>query len=336
MIPAESGDIAVIVVNYGTAELAIEAVESVRARRHGGRRVEVHLVDNASPGGDADRLAKAHQDRGWGEGVVLHLEPVNHGFGQGNNVALRALDMRAAPPAKVMLLNPDARLDNEAIDVLASFLDTHPKAAAAGCRMMLPDGRPATGAFRFPSVWSELEQTAGVGPVSRLLDRFRTSLPRDIGTQRVDWVSGAAVMFRFDAIREAGFFDPGYFLYFEEVDLMRSLKGRGWETWYVAEAHAVHHESAATGVVKDAKRRRKPAYVYDSWRHYFVKNHGRGYALCAAGMALAGGAVHTVAQALRGRDSWLPQKHFGDFGRVALGLLVGRSGAAAPDKRRSV
>jgi N-acetylglucosaminyl-diphospho-decaprenol L-rhamnosyltransferase len=44
-------EIAVIIVNYGTPDLAIEAVESVRARLHGGRRVEVHLVDNASPGG---------------------------------------------------------------------------------------------------------------------------------------------------------------------------------------------------------------------------------------------------------------------------------------------
>ena len=51
-----SPEISVIIVNYGTAALTIAAVESVLARRHGGRRVDIHVVDNASPGDDAARL----------------------------------------------------------------------------------------------------------------------------------------------------------------------------------------------------------------------------------------------------------------------------------------
>lgn len=328
-------EIAVIIVNYGTADLAIEAVESVRARQHGGRKVEVHVVDNASPDGDAARLAEAHAAHGWGEGVVLHLESVNHGFGRGNNVVLRSLEARDRPPAKVMLLNPDARLDNEAVEMLAAFLDAHPKAGAAGSAIHLPDGRRVSAAFRFPSLLSELERAALFGPVTKLLDRFRTPLPPDLATQKVDWVSGASVMFRFNAVREAGFFDPAYFLYFEELDLMRALRARGWETWYVAEARAVHHEAVATGVAKRAGRRRRPEYVYESWRHYYVKNHGRAYALCAAAMAIAGGGIHAATAALRGRESWLPLHHFGDFGRVALALLFGPSGAARQPPGRS-
>jgi N-acetylglucosaminyl-diphospho-decaprenol L-rhamnosyltransferase len=191
-------------------------------------------------------------------------------------------------------------------------------------------------AFRFPSLLSELERAALFGPVTKLLGPFRTPLSPDLQTQRVDWVSGASVMFRFDAMREAGFFDPAYFLYFEEVDLMRALRARGWETWYVAEARSVHHEAVATGVAKRSGRRRRPDYVYDSWRHYYVKNHGRAFALCAAGMALVGGGLHAASAALRGRESWLPLHHFGDFGRLALGLLVGRRAAARPAPGRSV
>jgi hypothetical protein len=63
------------------------------------------------------RLAEAHGTRGWGEGVSSTSRSVNHGFGRGNNVVLRALEARERPPEKVMLLNPDARLDNEAADV---------------------------------------------------------------------------------------------------------------------------------------------------------------------------------------------------------------------------
>jgi N-acetylglucosaminyl-diphospho-decaprenol L-rhamnosyltransferase len=323
-------EIAVIVVNYGTADLTIDAVESVRALRHGGRRVEIHVVDNASPGGDAARLAEEHTARGWGEGVTLHLEPVNHGFGRGNNVVLNALAARDRPPGAVFLLNPDARLGNEALDILARFLETHPEAGAAGCAIFHPDGNPATAAFRFPTLWSELERAANFGPVTRLLRRYRTALPPDLPTQRVDWVSGAAVMLRFDAVMSVGFFDPGYFLYFEEVDLMRAMCQAGWQTWFVPEARVVHEEGAATGVGSRQGRRRRPAFVYESWRHYCLKNHGRAYAISAALIALSGGVVHVSAATLKRRESWLPLDYFHDVRELVLLPLLKRSPEALP------
>ena len=109
--------VAVVIVNYGTADLTIAAVRSVLTRDHGGRPVEVHVVDNASPGDDAARLAGVFGDEA---SVTLWPETVNHGFGGGNNVALRALLAREMPPDYVFLLNPDARLDNEAIDRLST------------------------------------------------------------------------------------------------------------------------------------------------------------------------------------------------------------------------
>ena len=44
------------------------------------------------------------------------------------------------------------------------------------------------------------------------------ALPHDTPTGPVGWVTGAAVMFRFTALRGIGGFDPEYFLYYEEVD----------------------------------------------------------------------------------------------------------------------
>jgi N-acetylglucosaminyl-diphospho-decaprenol L-rhamnosyltransferase len=318
----EGVDIAVIIVNYGTAELTIDAVESVRALRNGRRRVEIHVVDNASPSGDAPRLAETHRARGWGATVTLHLERENHGFGRGNNVVLRELAARQRPPMAVFLLNPDARLENEALDILATFLETHPTAGAAGCAIFHPDGTAATAAFRFPTLWSELERAANFGPVTRLLKRYRTALPPDLPTQPVDWVAGAAVMLRWRALEEAGFFDPAYFLYFEEVDLMRALKRAGWETWYVPEARAVHEEGAATGVGTQMARKRRPAYVYDSWRHYYRKNHGTPFAVAGAMLLLAGGTLHVTTARLRGREPWTPLNYLGDIGRHLLRPLL--------------
>ena len=67
-------EIAVIIVNYNTAALALQAIESVLTRSHGGRNVEIHLVDNASPTGDGAVLVGTGQDptlRTAAEGIVM-------------------------------------------------------------------------------------------------------------------------------------------------------------------------------------------------------------------------------------------------------------------------
>ena len=329
---AAPAQISVIVVNYGTAELAIAAVDSVLERRHGGRAVDMHLVDNASPGGDAARLAAAHAERGWGARVTLYPETVNHGFGRGNNLVLRALAARPVPPVHVMLLNPDARLDNEAIDILAGFLDGHPAAVAAGAGIALPDGTPATAAFRFPSAAWDFAAAVNLGPVTRLFSRFSVPLPPGQPRGRVDWVAGAAVMFRRESLAALGGFDPAFFLYFEEVELMHRLKAAGGEIWYLPEARVVHVEGASTAVRSGDARRRRPGYWYESWLHYHRKTQGRAGALAAALCWLAGAALNGAVAPLRGQAPAAPRGFFGDFtGRVLLPLLgVRRRGAQEP------
>lgn len=322
-------EIAVIVVNYGTAELTAEAVQSVLSRKNGGRCVEVHVVDNASPGDDAARLREAHGTRGWGDRVTIHAERVNHGFGRGNNVVLRMLAARLRPPEKVFLLNPDARLANETLDILATFMDEHPDVAAAGAAILHPDGRPATAAFRFPTLLGEFEKMINFGPVSRLLGRWRISLPPDQPAGAVDWVSGAAVMFRFAPVQRAGFFDPSYFLYYEEVDLMLALSRAGWQTWFVPKAQVIHDEGAATGVSPESGRGRRPAFVYESWRIYFAKNHGRGYAIATAVLSLLAALLSRGISVLRRQRAWVPVDYVRDQVRLVLLPLIAQRGARA-------
>lgn len=317
-------DVAVIIVNYNTAALTVEAVESVLNKAHGGRTVQIHVVDNASPAGDAELLATASASRGWGHGVVLHRSDRNVGFGAGNNLVLERLATAPMQPEYVLLLNPDARLENEAISVLAEFLDTHPGVAAAGAGIASPKGEKVTAAFRFPGVLSTFASALGFGPVSRVLRQWEVPLPPNTPTQKVDWVAGAAVMLRLSEVNRAGFFDPTYFLYFEEVDLMRQLTRQGGEVWHVAEAQVVHIEGASTGVRSGVARpKRLPAYWYDSWRHYFVKNHGRMAAIGAAAAWYAGTAGNAVLSTLRGRTAQAPEGFYRDFWRIAARPLLG-------------
>ncbi len=323
--------IAVIVINYGTPDLAAAAVNSVLAQDHGAWDVEVHLVDNASPGNDAAELAQRHANE-WQDKVTFWPEETNHGFARGNNVVLQAFDKRETPPTFVFLLNPDAQIQNDAIARLADFLHETPKAGAAGAQMTDADGTPTTGAFLFPTVWSEFEKTVNFGPVTRLLSRFRVPLPPDHPAGPVDWVSGAAVMFRFAAIREVQFFDPGFFLYYEEVDLMRRLKAVGWEVHHRPDAVTMHLEGVSTQIVV---QRRRPKYLYQSWRRYFSK-FGHGYAIFSAVVLTIGSALGLLIAWIMRRPPQVPKSFFRDHWTYVLAPLLGlrRDDEYAMDSQR--
>lgn len=315
--------VAVIIVNYGTADLAIAAVESVLERSHGGHPVEIHLLDNASPGEGGTVLAEAHGQRSWGERVTLWLEPENHGFGRGNNIVLQALAKRPAPPDYVFLLNPDAQLENEAIAILADRLDAVPQAAAAGAGIAWPSGIPVTAAFRFPSPCSEFVQALNFGPASRIFRDQLVPLPVDHPDGPVDWVSGAAVMMRLEVVRDLGGFDPDFFLYYEEVELMFRMRKCGDLILYVPAARVRHVEGAATDVKSGHPvRKRKPAYWYHSWRLYHLKTRGRRGAIAAALAWMVGAVLNAPLATLRGQQRRAPKEFFSDFTRLVMRPLL--------------
>lgn len=317
--------IAVIIVNYGTADLALDGVASVLERDHGGRAVEVHLVDNASPNGDGAKIAAEIAARGWQDRLSFYPETENHGFGRGNNVVLHRLAARADPPDYVFLLNPDAALQNETLAVMADFLDAHQDVAMAGARAENPgDPAPVTAAFRFPGLASTFAAAISFGPVSRFFRHHEVALGPDIASGPVDWVSGASVMARFAVWRDLGFFDPEYFLYYEEVDLMLRTQRAGWGCWYLTEARIVHIEGASTEVRSaETARRRRPAYLYHSWQYYFSHNHGRAYALATAGAWMLGAALNYGLSVLRRKTPAAPLHFFGDFWAYSLRPLLG-------------
>ncbi|MEE4278708.1 MAG: glycosyltransferase family 2 protein [Halieaceae bacterium] len=321
-----SNSVAVIIVNYGTGALAIEAAQSVLEREHGGAMVSIHIVDNASPNDDAARLSAwlsalpgDERDR-----VTLHLEAENHGFGRGNNVALEFLERQPEPPSRVFLLNPDARLENEAIALMSACMDEHPAVAVIGAGVSYDDGEPASAAYRFPSAISEFVAAVNFGPLARVARRWQVAIGADARSGPVDWVTGAAVLARFEALREIGFFDPVYFLYFEEVDLMRRLKRRGHQVWHLREARVIHAKGAATGVSArgDEIRRRRPPYWYESWYHYFRRNHGWFGAAIAATAWYSGALLNIVIAALRGQPRHCPAHFFDDFTRIVARRLA--------------
>ncbi|MCA9751397.1 MAG: sugar transferase, partial [Gemmatimonadetes bacterium] len=69
--------------------------------------------------------------------------------------------------------------------------------------------------------------------------------------REVDWMLGACLMVRRDAISDVGLMDERFFMYFEDVDWCYRMKQHGWRVVYVPDAtmkHVHRRESAKGGI----------------------------------------------------------------------------------------
>jgi GT2 family glycosyltransferase/serine acetyltransferase len=322
--------LAIVILTHRGAAMVEDCLASL-AGQIAPDRDRVVVVDNGSGPGTAARLRRLLASREWDWASVLALER-NGGFCVGNNAALRAVLAAADPPEYVLLLNDDTYLRPGALQSLFDFMQRHPQAAIAGCRLEDPDGTPQRSAMRYPGIASEFEQALRLGVASRLLHRFVVAPPPRDEAHPTDWVAGAAMLVRTEVFREIGLLDEGYFLYFDDVDFCRRATRAGHQVWYVPQSRIVHLVARTTGLhAANPGRQRLPAYWFESRRHYFQKNHGWWYAT-AADVALATGALLRRVRSLIDPVSGHPQHFLRD---VALHGLwprkIDRSGGAAQE-----
>ena len=285
-----------IVLNYRTPEMTLAAAEA-GLREMADIDGDLVIVDNDSGDGSFEALQAGVAEKGLDVRVLQSGR--NGGFGAGNNFGMRAGLSDGTAPDYYYILNSDAFPDTGAIRILLEYQENHRDVGFAGSYIHGPERDTHLTAFRFPSILSEFEGAARFGPVSRMLADHVVPLPVPERAQEVDWLAGASLMMRAEVLKEIGFFDETFFLYFEETDLCRRAKMAGWPTHYVRQSEVTHIGSVSTGM---KEWDRVPEYWLDSRWHYFVKNHGRLYAVLATAAHVAGGVIHRLRVLLQRKD----------------------------------
>lgn len=307
-------EIVVCIVNYCTADLTIDCLRSLESEVRRAGQVQVVVADNASPDGSGTAIADAIAAHRWESWARLIPLPRNGGFAFGNNAVLRDFPYDPAVNRLFWLLNPDTVVRTGAATALIDFLADNPAVGIAGSCLEDPDGTQQHSAFRFHSIAGEFEASARVGPITRLLGKWMIAPKCECKTAAYDWLSGASLMIRSEVVRDIGLMDEGYFLYFEETDYLLKAAKVGWACWFVPESRVVHLVGASTGVTDRAKQsKRRSAYWFQSRRRYFIKNHGRGYAIAADVALTLGTLICRMTTALRGRPSDIPDRFLRDL-----------------------
>ena len=217
--------VSIIIVSYNVRDLLLQCLGSL-GDRHG----EVIVVDNASSDGSAGAVREATPH------VTLISNDANAGFARANNQALAL-----ASGDYLLLLNPDTRVCDNAVDVLERFMTDHPEYGIAGPRLLNLDGSLQSAGRRFPTSWTVVRDplTPRADP-GGLLGR-RSGTLQAAHVEDCDWVLGACLMVRREVLRQVGHLDEGYFMYGEEKDLCYRAKAAGWRVACVHEAEVIHY-----------------------------------------------------------------------------------------------
>ena len=266
-------DVSVIIVNYNVCRYLEQALDSV-FRAAAGLKVEVFVVDNDSVDGSVEMVRERFPQ------VHLIENERNLGFSKANNLAIAEANGRY-----LFILNPDTIVQEDTFQALIRFMDEHPEAGAAGCRILNPDGTFARESRRsFPSPAVAFAKIAGLSrlfPKSRLFGRYNLTFLPDDQVSEVDALSGSCMFVRHAAVHlssaqfaslkanhdmlradvrqaaftlvtdtgsgsGAGMFDEDFFMYGEDLDWCFRIGRAGWKIYYTPATQIIHFKGEST------------------------------------------------------------------------------------------
>jgi GT2 family glycosyltransferase len=263
-------DASVVVVSFNTRDLLRECLNTLAAASAGVTH-ELIVVDNASRDDSAAMVAAEFPH------ARLIRSDVNLGFGGANN-----LGFAVAQGRYIVLLNSDAFLKPGTLLAAVKQMDADKRVGLAGAKLLSRDDSLQPSARMFPNVVQDFLILSGLAdryPKSRFFGRGDRTWADPNEAAEVDWVPGAFGIIRHEALTRIGFFDPRFFLYYEEVDLCKRIKQAGYSIKYWPNLEVVHlggessktlsHLSLSTAGSQLTLWRMRSALLY------YRKHHGR-------------------------------------------------------------
>jgi N-acetylglucosaminyl-diphospho-decaprenol L-rhamnosyltransferase len=255
-------DLCIIIISWNVTALLDACLRSIYTQGVGPYSYEVVVVDNASSDTSAMMIRTQYPQ------AQLITNNTNLGFTKSNNLALAGCEARYA-----LLLNPDTRVTEGAIQSMLDYMEAHPKVGMVGPRLVYGDGKPQSSRRRFPSLGMALAESTPWEwhfPQNRLVRAYHLEDRPEDQVQRVDWVTGACMLVRREVWDQVGVFDEHFFMYSEELDWCWRICKAGWIIVYLPTVTVIHYGGASSGLGAAAWS----VHFNTSKVYYFYKYHG--------------------------------------------------------------
>ena len=260
-------DVSIIIVNYKTAGLIADCVESI-IRKTFDLEYEVIILDNDSEP-DFEEIISTRIPEDYKNKFKFIALDENIGFGRANNEGLKYSSGR-----NILFLNPDTVILNNAIKTLSDFLDSHDNAGACGANILGEDMKPAQSFQRFlPGIFYEINNLFHDLP-QKFLYRENIIYNNTGSPMSVSLIIGADLMVKRSVIEKVGAFCDEYFMYYDETDLCARIKRAGYEIFNVPDALIQHLEGKSLSEDQKWIDERRPRLHEESKRIFYRRNLG--------------------------------------------------------------
>lgn len=233
--------IAVVVLNWNGYLDTIACLESLK--RITGKQVKVIVCDNCS----TDSSWKNLQAYACSDGsFAIHLlqTGANLGYAAGNNVGI-SYALSDPEIQYVWLLNNDTVVASEALNALVGYMSQHPDVGICGstlCYLDAPNMIQAVG--------GKYHRWLGISEHVLGHEKLDLAACRTVKVEQLDYVVGASMFIRREALERVGLLSEDYFLYCEEIDWVTRMHriAPEYKIGYAPDSIVYHREGASTGV----------------------------------------------------------------------------------------
>ena len=224
-------DLSIVIVTHNSLPQVLRCIESIRDHPCS-CSYEVIVVDNASSDGCTESLKENFDD------IRVIANTDNKGYSRGVNQGIRFSSGRF-----ILVLNPDIEVGEGSIDGLLEFMKKTPDAGIAGSKLVYPDGTLQYSCRSFYTFGALVLRRSFLGRLFPRAKALREHLMLDydhLEPRKVDWLIGACMMVRREAVEDVGIMDERFFLYFEDLDWCYRMSKQGWNVYYVPSSVMVH------------------------------------------------------------------------------------------------
>jgi N-acetylglucosaminyl-diphospho-decaprenol L-rhamnosyltransferase len=299
----------IIILNFRTPDLTIQCLRSIAASLDRSPSIQVTLVDNDSGDESAKKIEEAIEHERWQVWCELLESKINLGFAGGNNLGIQHAwqqydDAGVARPDFVLLLNSDTIVHPGCFEHCIKVMEDDPSIGALSCRLLNADGSLQVVCRKFPD---PLRLVLGVTGLPWKLPKLFSwadteyhSWNMDVDSGSPDWIGGAFMMLRREALEQVGLLDEDFFFYGEDIELCYRIRRAGWEIRYEPVVITTH----LGGSSSDNSRMVNEARIVARWRARYLflrKSYGLVAMWCVRFADIFGVATRGLFLKMSGR-----------------------------------
>jgi len=255
---ANKPQVSIIITTWNTSLVTLKCLRSLNKYLNHKLDFEIILVDNASTDKTLELVKKESNLK-----IIKNKE--NLGFAKANNIGAKK-----ALADILFFLNSDMELLDSNLISLIKYFKTNPQIAAIGPKFLNPDLTPQASVFppqtplnAIKEYWLGQKET------------YSKYFPKKLSPQNVYSISGGALVIKKIIFNQIGTWDERYFFYYEDLELCRQLKNKGYDIFYYPKMKLIHrHGESGKNLASDDNQWRRlipSSKIYHGlFKHYLI------------------------------------------------------------------